>query len=641
MSEEESYSDDASPATKIKLSQRIQQLTTLTMGKKITAMIMLFMITIVIIIGLAISGANTFSINSKEIQAVDAVQAEILEAEAAMLKSRQREKAFFLNTDMKLVEQVFALVEKSVGYLESASEGDIDSALRGKIDKMKQGLDDYKAEFKEVVRLKQQLGLSSDQGLQGALRKNMQDIESILLARHQDRLMLMLFMISHYEKDYLLRGGEELVTLTGNKVTELKEQLGFSELEPNVKQEVASLLENGLTQFNRLVSLNKQIFQKITAFDEKMAEFEPLIEEIGKGSNERSSQLSSAIHAYQSNHVRLLVILGGIALLITALFGYLIERSITKPVDLLIQNIEEIAQGNFTKRIKILSKDEMGRLGRVFNGLVEHLASMMRDISKSSTDINGENERLSQSIGGVSETVHQLSEMAVTQAAAIEETSSAVREIQSGVAMTAKYAQDADTLGQEADDESKEGVKAVKQMQESMQSIHDGTFQITNFVSSISEIANQTNLLSLNAAIEAAKAGEQGKGFAVVADEVRRLAENSAKVTSEIQEIIQDTGQRVGKGQEAVTMVHQRLQAISEKIAETAVLVTHITTATAEQTSALNEISHSMDELAETSSRVEASAEKIDVEIKGQVQVSRKNSEFSHLLLEELKEFQF
>ncbi|MGK5095246.1 methyl-accepting chemotaxis protein [Deltaproteobacteria bacterium TL4] len=330
-------------------------------------------------------------------------------------------------------------------------------------------------------------------------------------------------------------------------------------------------------------------------------------------------------------------------ILLMAGLTFIARKTITQPLMALKKILDALvsSEGDLTLRLKTTGDDEISELSLIFNKFVAQIQEIVKNIANGGGRIDHQSMQMSSSVSNISGTIHVLTELATAQSAAIEQTSASMRQIQSGIEMTANYAKGADRLSIEAGEESKESSKVVQQMQDSMQRIHDTATQINNSISAISEIANQTNLLSLNAAIEAAKAGEQGKGFAVVADEVRRLAENSANVTQEIQSLIQESNQRIGEGQDSVKLVDSSLSRISQKINESSTVVSQISTATSEQNIAAQEINVTLERLAESSSEVAEAAEKIDNTASSQVQFADNMANEAHELLNVIWQFKY
>ncbi|MBF0286263.1 MAG: methyl-accepting chemotaxis protein [SAR324 cluster bacterium] len=363
------------------------------------------------------------------------------------------------------------------------------------------------------------------------------------------------------------------------------------------------------------------------------------LDEIAKAKKAKKDALQEAIESV----IFAMLAVAAVVILLSLIIILFITNLITKPIHENIRFLKYIAEGkgDLTRRLAVDANDEVSELSKWFNVFIEQIQNIVKQIAHSADVINKDSVALTESVEQVSSTMHNLTQLATDQSASIEETAAAAREIHSGVEMTANYAQDADKSSKEADDESKEGSKAVAKMQTSMRRIQETATEIDNFIEAINEIANQTNLLSLNAAIEAAKAGEQGKGFAVVADEVRRLAENSAKVTQEIQNLIQESNQRISDGQEAVQMVETSLQRISKKITDSSELVSHISGATSEQNVALQEINETLEKLADSSAEIAEAATSIDEMTKQQSQSTQHSTDQAHELLEQIKKFKY
>lgn len=335
-----------------------------------------------------------------------------------------------------------------------------------------------------------------------------------------------------------------------------------------------------------------------------------------------------------------ILIVSGIVILILM---FVVLKKLVTPLIKMSDRLEDISEGegDLTKRLQVYSHDEIGQAAQSFNAFIGKLALTLKDLCDSLTVIDKDNHELSVALEEVVRMIHELSERSASQSVSIEETTAMMHQIQEGVQAISDHAQKGNEIAGAANQVTLEGAAAVKKMQESMERIQDTSSQITKFISAIQEIANQTNLLSLNAAIEAAKAGEQGKGFSVVADEVRRLAENSAKVTHEIQKLIEESIQRIDEGQDAVDVVSTSLERIQERIAQTTETVGSIAQASAEQNAAVQEINTVIEGLASTSLEIADFSEKIEKSGEKREELAQYTSEQTQKLLDKVKIFKF
>jgi methyl-accepting chemotaxis protein len=317
-------------------------------------------------------------------------------------------------------------------------------------------------------------------------------------------------------------------------------------------------------------------------------------------------------------HVRQIQIGIGVALLailvLCILLAWLVSRTITGPIKAVVETIKDIAQGegDLTRRLPILGKNEIGELGEWFNTFIGKLHGIINQVSGSSLQLASSSLQLQQTSHEMTESIAQLSAQSTSLATAGEEMSATSSDIASNChhaatnagGATQKANQGAAVVGQSIS-VMLAIAERVKNAAGTVDALGARSEQIGAIIGTIEDIADQTNLLALNAAIEAARAGEQGRGFAVVADEVRALAERTTRATKEIGEMIKaiqkETRNAVSSMEQSVAQVEQgtshasesgrSLQEILDIINDVTEQIGQIATAAEEQTATTREIS--------------------------------------------------
>ncbi len=315
------------------------------------------------------------------------------------------------------------------------------------------------------------------------------------------------------------------------------------------------------------------------------------------------------------------IVLAAIMLVVLSLVGLALSNSIVRPIQRIKDNLDDIAagEGDLTHRLQITSQDELGELASSFNRFVEKIHGMVSQMVEVAS-------QLTELVGEVAAQARR-SEIAMAQqrqetdqvATAIHEMSAAAQEVAQSAQNAANAAQQTDQEGQDAKrvvDVSVQRIHSlVQDIRESGASINNlqkDVSSIINVLGVIRSIADQTNLLALNAAIEAARAGEAGRGFAVVADEVRALASRTQQSTQEIQGMIdrleQGTQSAVNamirsseageSSSEQANRAGVSLDAIAQLIGTINAMNAQIASAAEEQTSVAEEINRSVHQIA-------------------------------------------
>jgi len=302
-------------------------------------------------------------------------------------------------------------------------------------------------------------------------------------------------------------------------------------------------IEHVHTLFSKLEAGDRQgaeqLAEKTTHEEERLnRELESLLAKVGQFTE------TSAKNAEAHEHTAISILIG--IAIVSIIFGIIASSFITNMIINAIRKAITTASGDLTQAIQIESKDEVGELLMAMNGMRNKLLGMLADISDTTTQLSTASEEMSVVTAQTSQTIQNQRSETEQVATAMNEMTATVKEVAANITRTASSAN-------EANEQTLEGTRVVQQaieqigelatqLETSSQAISEVDQQseaISTVLDVIKGIAEQTNLLALNAAIEAARAGEQGRGFAVVADEVRTLASRTQQSTEEINVIIE------------------------------------------------------------------------------------------------------
>lgn len=535
--------------------------------------------------------------------------------ESEMLLLRRHEKDFLARNDEKYVSRFENVAQRIIEQQSALDAMFIENGVDVKaFSNLTSLFGDYRNKFVELVDAKRAMGLSHDQGLEGELRSAVHDIETALKTLDQPAIMVTMLQLRRHEKDFMLRLDAKYIERFDTTISTLLNQLQSAQISNREKQSLTNLTEVYHSKFSDYVAQQQRI--GLSSEEGILGEMRRTIHQTETKLEAMVSSMSQQTESLLSRVEWLITSLFVVIAVIASLVAWRVGASINRPLAVIREAMLEIDRSrDLSLRVTYQGKDEIGDVARSINQMLEGFQKVVGSVNATVLNMKQQTQQLSQTAERTAKDAERQRDETDMVAASVAQMVGTIEDISRNMEVAADKSQNAQQSVSDGQARVTSAVSLVNNLSGQLQSsvlsaqeLAKESESIGTVLNVIQDIAEQTNLLALNAAIEAARAGEQGRGFAVVADEVRALASRTHDATVEISDIInslqqrtqsivtimQSCGEEGQRSRDEASVIGDVLERITHEVNEISEMAQSVAKAIGQQSVAANEINRNV-----------------------------------------------
>ena len=531
-----------------------------------------------------------------------------------------------------IVDETDELIDQYEAYERGSAESmgaDLETDLQS-VERIRSELAAYQAGLQNLVALWSVKGIDTETGLRGELEARGAQVAVMISRYGTDSMVIDYLTVRRFEKQYLETRSQEYVDSNREAEATLRNSMATLNVRDVIHEAITELIDSYAAAFTRLVTTDQQIADLRDDLDVVYDLLLTNTERAIAAADEQLLTLRTDTDGAAARSVFILSLLMAAAVAFAIVMILLIFRSVSRPLRIIVDGAARIAAGNLSTDVVYGKRNEFGTIANGMNQAMTRLRELMSGLKSASTSSSELTEQLaessteaatavtqitanvqsisdrnsaltdrtsatSQSASKIADGASRLAELVQGQSANVSETTAAVEEMIANIRNVTSIAESKQTSARALVKAAEEGNDLVGSTNEAVKEVTSLTGNIREVIKVINDIASQTNLLAMNAAIEAAHAGDAGRGFAVVAEEIRQLAESSSTNARQIGEMLESVTKRIDEVAESSSRSTTTFGSIKHEIQTFA--------------DSLQEIAQSMGEMSAGSGQVLAATE--------------------------------